>query len=177
MFRTPSINHQSKQEIEIEEEGLFRVDGWLGSYAPDERLIELYLGKICETAEHLDVRVEALHFVVELHEAAHAVVHLGRDLDGENFDTQAFKSVDDGADPSPLHEVFAQLLCFAAVKSDPELLACFNKLNQYQPEVYRQWERFQTLVPEQVRTALLAIRRAEVEPSIDAFARTVQHLL
>lgn len=177
-LETPtSIKHESDQKSAIDEDGFIPVDGRLGAYAPHERVIELYLGQIRETAKLLDVRAEALEFVVGLHEAAHAVVHLGRDIDGENFDTQSFLRVDDGAEPSPLHETFAQLLCFAAVKNDSELRLCFDKLNQRQPEVYRHWETFQSLTAEQIRAALLAIRRAEVEGRFDAFAESIQHLL
>lgn len=102
----PSPIIQKRKRQEYEEEWI-PIDKFLGEYLPDEQVIKLYMKEIRDVAKRLVVDVQILRRVVELHEAAHAIVHLGRDADGRNFNNGSFKMVDKGADPSPLHETFA----------------------------------------------------------------------
>jgi hypothetical protein len=171
---SPVTRKRLERELQREENReLIPIDKLLGEYFPDDQLIKLYMTEIHDCAKRLRVSVEALRRVVEFHESAHAVVHLGRDADGKNFNTGAFKMVDGGVDPSPLHETLAQLLTYHCIKDIPELLKCFEKLNQHQPSAYRKWENFTHVPLEQIRNILVGIRQGRIEASFDIFARIV----
>jgi hypothetical protein len=163
-----SKNREPQRE---EDRELIPIDKLLGEYFPDDQLIKLYMTEIRNYAKRLNVNVEALRRVVEFHESAHAVVHLGRDAEGKNFNTGAFKMVDGGVDPSPLHETLAQLLTYHCIKDIPKLLKCFEKLNQHQPSAYRKWENFIHVPLERIRNILVGIRQGRIEASFDIFAR------
>lgn len=162
-----------REEQRGEDLELIPIDKYLGEYFPAEQLIKLYMQEIRNSAKSLNVDVDALKRVVELHEAAHAIVHLGRDAEGRNFNTGAFNMVDGGADPSPLHETLAQLLCYHSLRNDPELLECFEKLNKRQPRAYTLWKNFEGLSLERVRNILVGMREGRIEPSFSMFERLV----
>jgi hypothetical protein len=171
---SPVTRKRLERELQREENReLIPIDKLLGEYFPDDQLIKLYMTEIYDCAKRLMVSVNALRRVVEFHESAHAVVHLGRDADGKNFNTGAFKMVDGGVDPSPLHETLAQLLTYHCIKDIPELLKCFEKLNQHQPSAYRKWENFTHVPLERIRNILVGIRQGRIEASFDIFARIV----
>jgi hypothetical protein len=163
-----SKNREPQRE---ENRELIPIDKLLGEYFPDKQLIKLYITEIRDCAKSLDVSVEALRRVVEFHESAHAVVHLGRDAEGKNFNTGAFKMVDGGVDPSPLHETLAQLLTYHCIKDIPELIDCFEKLDQHQPNAYRKWKNFTHIPLERIRNILVGIRQGRIEASFDMFTR------
>jgi hypothetical protein len=165
-----SKNREPQRE---ENRELIPIDKLLGEYFPDEQLIKLYMTEIHDCAGRLNVSVEALRRVVEFHESAHAVVHLGRDAEGKNFNTGAFKMVDGGVDPSPLHETLAQLLTYHCIKDIPELIDCFEKLDQHQPNAYQKWKNFTNVPLEQIRNILVGIRQGRIEASFDMFSRIV----
>lgn len=62
----------------------------LGAYFFRVPKVELYWMVIGVMAATLGVSAEALTIVVLAHELAHAYTHLGRDIDGERWDTEAF---------------------------------------------------------------------------------------
>jgi ribosomal protein S6 len=163
-----SKNREPQRE---ENRELIPIDKYLGEYFPDDQLIKLYMTEIHDCAKRLGVSVEALRRVVEFHESAHAVVHLGRDAEGKNFNTGAFKMVDGGVDPSPLHETLAQLFTYHCIKDIPELIKCFEKLNKFQPSAYRKWENFTHIPLERIRNILVGIRQGRIEASFDMFSR------
>jgi hypothetical protein len=167
------LTRKNREPQREENRELIPIDKLLGEYFPDDQLIKLYMTEIHDCAKRLRVSVEALRRVVEFHESAHAVVHLGRDAEGRNFNTGAFKMVDGGVDPSPLHETLAQLLTYHCIKDIPELLKCFEKLNQHQPSAYRKWENFTHVPLERIRNILVGIRQGRIEASFDIFARIV----
>lgn len=125
-----TIKSQHQKKNHDDEIKFIPIDKFLGQYFPQKKLIKLYNKEILKTANILFVKPDTLKRVVELHEASHAIVHLGRDADENNFNTDAFCSVDPWFDPSPLHEVLAQLLCYHCVKEDSDLLECFEELNR-----------------------------------------------
>ncbi len=159
----------------------FPIDGLLGSYLPywnerdilhpEKGHILLFMTELHRVASYLGIEVNILKRVVTLHEAAHALVHLGIDADGKRFSTKEFQQVDAGADPSPLQELLAQLFCYHAVKNDAAVLACFIRLGEYQPETYTSWQLLKDHSLEQVRTALVRMRHGEIEPTYTAFVQ------
>jgi hypothetical protein len=167
---SPITRRRLERELQREEDReLIPIDKYLGEYFPDDQLIKLYMTEIRDSAKRLNVGVEALRRVVEFHESAHAIVHLGRDADGKNFNTGAFKMVDGGIDPSPLHETLAQLLTYHCIKDIPELIKCFKKLNKFQPSAYRNWKNFTQVPLEIIRNILIGIRQGRIEASFDMF--------
>ena len=169
---SPVTRMRLERELQREENReLIPIDKYLGEYFPDDQLVKLYMTEIHDCAKRLNVSVEALSRVVEFHESAHAIIHLGRDSEGRNFNTTAFKMVDGGVDPSPLHETLAQLLTYHCIKDIPELIECFEKLTKFQPSAYRKWENFTHIPLERIRNILVGIRQGRIEASFDIFAR------
>ena len=169
---SPITRRRLERELQREEDGeLIPIDKYLGEYFPDDQLVKLYMTEICNSAKRLNVSVEVLRRVVEFHESAHAIIHLGRDAEGKNFNTGAFKMVDGGIDPSPLHETLAQLLTYHCIKDIPELIECFEKLNKFQPNAYRNWKNFTHIPLERIRNILIGIRQGRIEASFDMFER------
>lgn len=64
-----------------------RFDAWTPQH------IEIYYPVIGLVAPYLNVSVEALSVVVLIHELSHAYTHLGQDIDGLSWDTDAFGNV------------------------------------------------------------------------------------
>jgi hypothetical protein len=79
--------------------------------------------------------------------------------------------VDGGIDPSPLHETLAQLLTYHCIKDIPELIECFEKLNKFQSNAYRNWKNFTHIPLERIRNILIGIRQGRIEASFDMFER------
>lgn len=146
---------------------LIPIDKFLGEYLPQDQQIKLYLEEIEVSARKLGVDQGVLRRVVEIHEAAHAVVHLGRDADGRCWSVSDFQMADSGRDPSPWHETLAQLLCWHCVKDDPALLECFEKLNERQPLEYRHWYRFKDIPLERIRTILVHTRQGKIKAGFE----------
>jgi len=171
---SPITRGQGRKELQEEKnKELIPIDKYLGQYFPDDQLIKLYMTEIHDCARRLGVSAEALRRVVEFHESGHAVVHLGRDADGKNFNTGAFEMVDGSDDPSPLHETLAQLLTYHCVKDVPELFECFEKLDQRQPSAYKKWKNFTDVPLERIRNVLVGIRQGRIEARFDMFAKIV----
>lgn len=150
------------------------IDEALGTYLPTTTTIRLYLSEIEQYARLIEVRREALETVVLIHEAAHAVVHLGTTADHGVFDTAAYINVDGGNRPSALHEMLAQLLTWWTVSQDVELSNVFSRLNQHQSEPYHSWREFKGCTREQIRAALLAIRDARVPATLDGLRQMLR---
>ena len=166
-----TLRRRQREPQEEEDRELIPIDKYLGQYFPEEQLIKLYLSEIRDCAKRLGASVEALRRIVEFHESAHAIVHLGRDAEGKNFNTGAFGMVDGAVDPSPLHETLAQLLTYHCVKDNPKLLECFEKLNQRQSSAYLKWKNFADVPLERIRNILVGIRQGRIEASFDIFAK------
>lgn len=148
---------------------LYPIDEVLGVYIPEQQTVKLYKKEIKQVASRLGVKAETLRNVVLLHEVVHAIVHLGRDADGHNFETQAYLLVDNGLKPSPFHELIAQLICYHCVKDDQGLYECFLRLDHHQPEAYRHWIDLKDMSLEQIRSALIKLRRGEATATVSIF--------
>jgi|GEM_PF-2073222 hypothetical protein len=165
------INEVQLKRWEIPE-GQHLIDEVLGKYDPDKKEIILYTENIKSTANDLNINEDRLTQLVEIHEAAHAIIHLGIDADGINFNTNSYKGVDRGKFPSPLHETLAQLLCYHCVKDDYLsyfFINDFENLNRCQPEEYRLWEQFKDVPLERIRSILIEIRQQRIGASFKAF--------
>jgi hypothetical protein len=168
--KSSPINKVQLQRWEILE-GQHLIDEVLGKYDPDKQEIILYTENIKSTANHLNISENILTQLVEKHEAAHAIIHLGIDADGINFNTNSYKGIDRGKFPSPLHETLAQLLCYHCVKNDlfGVFLNAFENLNRCQPTEYRLWEQFKDVPLERIRSILIEIRQQRIGASFEAF--------
>ena len=95
------------------ERGPIEIDGLLGMYLPDQRLIKIYLRSIEVVSRSIRVEAEDLQFVVRAHEYAHALVHLGTEYAPKEWDNfiadrlEFFSKVSEEA-----HEFLAQLIAW-----------------------------------------------------------------
>jgi len=152
------------------QEGKTAIDDCLGKYEPAEALVLLYVKEILSASKDLQTDPKDLARIVELHEAAHAVVHLGCDADLRTLSVDSLKAFDGGRSLSPLHETLAQLLTWHCIKGT-KLTGVFDALNQRQGAEYTIWLDFKDVPLEQVRGFLVALRSKAVVPTIEAFRR------
>jgi hypothetical protein len=108
----------------------------LGAYFFRLPVIKLYWMAIGLISGMLGVEVEALTLVVASHELAHAYSHLGRDIDGERWDTESFAKAD-----LCIAEGLAQFYTYAVCKKlEPRFPAAqkaYESLLQIQSGPYR----------------------------------------
>lgn len=108
----------------------------LGGYDPARGLVTLYRPVIAWCANAIRVEQHALENVVFLHEAVHALCHLGLDLDGRRWDEFALPpSTFLDFRPSALHEGLAQYFTFRMLErlDDTGMWAAFERLTDVQP--------------------------------------------
>jgi len=132
------------------------IDRLLGQYVSEERKIILYEAAIQEVSKHLKCDSPVLRTVVLFHEAAHAILHLGKDLDRKALGLHDKMS-------EQVHETFAQLFCYYICKDDPELMDCFEKLDNILEDIYRHWRDFEDIGLEKIRKAMLNLRESTKE--------------
>ncbi len=132
--------------------------------------IELYYGVLGLLARMLGVALEPLTVVVMAHECAHAYTHLGLDIDGERWDTEAFLSAE-RALKEGLAQYYTYRVCKRLESTMPEAMDAYAALLPHQPDPYWthcDWINYFT--PEEVRLALLDVRRRG-EWDLEAFER------
>lgn len=107
----------------------------LGAYFYRVPEIQIYWMAIGVVAAVLGITVESLAVVVLLHELAHAYSHLGRDIDGEHWATDAFSGAD-----LPIVEGIAQhyteTICAKLRSRLPSAAEAFEKVLLCQSEPY-----------------------------------------
>lgn len=147
------------------------IEGVLGEYDFVERKVTLYPPMIELAARDLvqgvssfgDIKevIGALRTVVDIHETAHASLHLGKDSDGRNWSNLTSCSV-------VLHEGLAQFYTYALIKrvGDKKLLDAFESLSRKQPEEYGLWSLLASCSLEKLRRFILAQRSGERLPTI-----------
>jgi len=138
------------------------VEPLLGEYYYARRGIVLYPLMIELAARQVaafaglegDACNTALTTLVEMHESAHAVLHLGRDPDGNYWRSLTTVHPD-------LHECLAQFLVARLVEElqDPILCGTFVALHGHLPTPYRAWEALVDCDAEDVRRFVVDIRR------------------
>ncbi|MEM2592603.1 MAG: HEAT repeat domain-containing protein [Thermofilaceae archaeon] len=139
------------------------VEGVLGEYDFVEHKVTLYppmielaardlLGDrlICGDVEELTAMLST---VVDMHETAHANLHLGEDSDGGQWANLTQGSV-------ALHEGLAQFYTLALIKrvGDRQLEEAFKALSTKQPEEYNLWQVLEPCSLESVRGFVLTQR-------------------
>lgn len=108
----------------------------LGAYFFRVPKVELYWMVIGIMAATLGVSVESLTVVVTAHELAHAYTHLGRDIDGERWDTEAFARSESEI-VEGLAQFYTGVICKKLVERMPTALDAFEKLLALQTGPYK----------------------------------------
>jgi len=98
----------------------------LGAYFFRRPEVELYWLAIAIMASIAGVDVEPLTFVTLTHELAHAYTHLGRDIDGNQWETEDFSKSDDRI-VEGLAQHYTQTVCQKLQLRYPAPLEVFNK--------------------------------------------------
>ena len=143
---------------------IVEVEGVLGEYDFVERKITLYTPMIELVADELAKSLgkpqrevqDGLASLVEMHETAHAVTHLGIDSN-----ETLWAHPEQGS--SELHEMLAQFYTRQLIRQigDRHLEKIFLSLNQQQPERYKYWKYLEGVPLELVRVFLLT-RRSQI---------------
>jgi hypothetical protein len=142
------------------------IEGVLGEYDFVERKVTLYPPMIELAAQDLlptarsfrsvEELKAVLSTVVDIHETAHANLHLGKDSDGRQW-------VDPRQGSVALHEGLAQFYTLALIKQvgDKKLEEAFKALSAKQPEEYTLWSVLEPCSLESVRQFVLAQRSGQ----------------
>jgi hypothetical protein len=135
----------------------------LGCYRVEHKKsrVEIYWMPIAIVASMLDIPIEDLALVVLAHELAHAYTHLGRDIDGKEWDHRGFfdsdKSVTEG-----LAQFYAMAVSSKLWQRYPLARSAFDKLLTLQSGPYLAHEDWKELYSgngsETVRFAMLVAR-------------------
>ena len=128
-------------------------------------------------AAMLNVPVEALTIVVLTHELAHAYTHLGRDIDGQRWDTAAFTKMEleivEG-----LAQFYTKVICERLVGRYPVAKDAYEKLLkiQFGPYVvHDQWGDTRDQAGEVVRFAMIDTRSRRLTTS-DEFHQELKEI-
>jgi len=137
----------------------------LGAYFFYTTRIELYWMVIGLIANYIGVTVEALTVVVATHELAHAYSHIGKDIDGDDWETEFFAGTE-----ITIVEGIAQFYTAATAKKlenkYPDMLDAYEKLLELQSGPYRiheEWlKRKDTKIGEAVRGSMILCRKNKI---------------
>jgi len=132
----------------------------LGAYFYNNSQIELYWMAIGLVAGSLGIKPEALTLVVAIHELAHAYSHLGKDIDGTQWDKSNFENADllivEG-----IAQHYTKVICHTMDTRLPGTKKAFETLLCYQSTPYTIFKKW-NLPPESggevVRLAMIACR-------------------
>jgi hypothetical protein len=137
----------------------------LGAYFFRRPEVHLYWMVIGFIAELRTIPVEALTFVVATHELAHAYTHLGRDIDGERWDTEAFAGADIGM-VEGLAQFYTAVICKELEARFPAARQAYEALLEFQSGPYRvheEWIKSAKAAGEAVRVSMLRCRSNRIE--------------
>jgi hypothetical protein len=142
-------------------ERIRRIDrDWLGAYFFWQGRIELYAPAIALCSMRFGVPIEDMAIVVLAHELAHAFTHIGRDIDGRDWETNDFANANTFL-VEGLAQFYADRVCDRLVKRRSALRTAFDTLNENQSPPYcefHEWKKVGRDVGEAVRHALLDCR-------------------
>lgn len=136
----------------------------LGAYFFRMPKIELYWMVIGIIAATLGVTVEGLTIVVAIHELAHAYSHVGMDIDGENWETNAFARADIGI-VEGLSQFYTAVVCEKLVSRIPSALEAYKKLLDFQTGPYKahlDWSSDNLSAGEIIRVSMIQCRSRSV---------------
>ncbi len=166
-----SINTEEMLNHLLKEEDIAgQVRDFLGVYfhRDSSQRIELYAEKIIISAELLGVGVEALTFVVLVHEMTHAYTISGFDLNGDQGQIKGKccdKNIVEG-----VAQFYTDAICRQMEDRIPGVYSAFSKLMNFQPSPYtrhRQWFIPFAYNHEKVRKAFLLYRNNPDLHSLD----------
>jgi hypothetical protein len=138
---------------------------WLGAYFFRQGRIELYAPAIALWSEYCGVPIEDMAIVVLAHELAHAVTHMGRDMDGRVWATNDFVAATTFL-VEGLAQFYTNRVCDRLMDRRPAVRTAFDLLNKNQAPPYQEfqrWTKIGPLVGEAVRQALIDCRVARVK--------------
>ena len=136
--------------------------GLLGDYQPRTGSVFLYTTVIAQCADKLALQARHVGSVTLIHETLHALMHLGRDLDGRMWSEFALPATDSPLfEPSWLHETLTQYFTYQHLVrlGDPALMHAFKTISDKQSTPYRGWRRLENLPMEDARNWLMSVRR------------------
>lgn len=141
---------------------LLVTTGFLGDYLPHVGRVVLYSSAITRCAEKLSLQARHVGSVTLIHETLHALMHLGRDLDGRMWPEFALPRADSPLfEPSWFHETLTQYFTYQHILRlrDPALQHAFEAMSARSAAPYRAWERLRNLPIEDARNWLMSVRR------------------
>jgi len=122
----------------------------------------LFSTAISHCAEKLALKARHVGSVTLIHETLHALMHLGRDLDGRMWPEFALPAADNPLfEPSWFHETLTQYFTYQHIVRlrDPALLQAFEAMSAKQSAPYRAWRRLRNLPIEDARNWFMSVRR------------------
>jgi hypothetical protein len=145
--------------------GLAAPDGVFGEYSPTDRYITLFEPMIDLAAAEVQRQLGStaqnvpalLRTIIEIHEFAHAHIHLGEDASGRAWQSP-------GAATRAYHEALAQHYTRRVVRAtnEPGLATVLGVLEEWLPVEYRLADFLDRIEPEEIRAYL--VRRREAAP-------------
>jgi hypothetical protein len=161
------------QQIEIRQKLRGISEDILGAYFFRVPEVHLYWMVIGLVAGILGITVESLTVVVATHELAHAYSHLGRDIDGTRWETEAFARADLNI-VEGIAQFYTEVISRKLETRNPPVLPAYKKLTVIQQGPYRVHEEWakrksgdkETLLPqagEIVRATLVQCRSRGVD--------------
>lgn len=137
----------------------------LGAYFYDIPHIELYWIPIVLIAEAIGASIEDITIMVLIHELAHAYTHVGMDIGGRSWDTNAFAG-SDRAVLEGLAQYYRCIFLTLIVDDQPNAIKAFDLLLEMQSRDYQThkiWMEGDTVAQsEAIRLALLDARLQSV---------------
>jgi hypothetical protein len=147
-------------------ERIRRIDrDWLGAYFFRQGRIELFAPAIALCSTRFGVPIEDMAIVVLAHELAHAFTHIGRDIDGREWETDDFANADTFL-VEGLAQFYADRVCDRLVERRSALRMSFDALNENQSPPYcefHEWKKIGPFVGEAVRQALIDCRVSRIK--------------
>jgi len=137
----------------------------LGAYFYNVPEIHLYWMVIGLIAVVLNVSVESLAFVVATHELAHAYTHMGRDIDGQRWDTPSFARTDIRI-VEGMAQFYAQVICEKLEDRIPDAKKAYDLLLERQPDPYsaqKSWVSQDAAGGEIVRVSMIECRSNRIQ--------------
>ena len=133
----------------------------LGSYFFRIPEIHIYWKVIAFLAPSLNVPIEDLALITLAHEIAHAYTHLGRDIDGDQWDTESFADSDIRI-VEGLAQFYTETICRGLAKRKPTVSETFRTFVKDLEEPYRVHSRWFDNSSNQNRTFKEVVRYAMV---------------
>jgi hypothetical protein len=152
----------------------------LGTYNLNRPSIKLMWLPIAIISANMGVAPEALTVVVLTHELAHAFTHVGRDIDGNQWQTHDMASSDLSI-VEGLAQYYTNAVCTRLSSRFPQPLDVFNSLLEHQADCYKAYKSwFENNEPsgEIIRASLLQCRAKKMhkaEPFLEAIRKITEH--